>query len=107
MSYQDVINTMKERTKDTEPAKIEGINGIFQFQLLGDDGGTFHLKVADGVVEVLEEAADNPSITISMAVADYEDIVAGNLNPTSAFMSGKLKIEGDMSLAMKLSAFTG
>ncbi len=41
--------------------------------------------------------------TISMSQDDFESLVAGDLNPTAAFMQGKMKIEGDMSVAMALS----
>lgn len=45
-----------------------------------------------------------PSITVSMAGQDYLDMVNGTLNPTSAFMSGKLKVAGDMGLAVKMQS---
>lgn len=41
--------------------------------------------------------------TITMSLDDFMDLVSGDLNPTAAFMQGKLKIAGDMSVAMSLS----
>ncbi len=43
-------------------------------------------------------------MTLSMAGQDYLDLVNGKLNPQMAFMSGKMKISGDMSLAMKMAS---
>jgi putative sterol carrier protein len=46
-------------------------------------------------------------LTITQAVEDWREINAGRLNPRMAFMSGKIKISGDMSLAMKLGSIMG
>jgi len=85
-------------------AKNKGVNGVFQFDISGDDPMAFYFKLDDGAPTVGEGTADSPSITISMASADFKDMVDGKLNGTMAFMSGKLKIKGDMSLAMKLES---
>ncbi|HBV97063.1 MAG: hypothetical protein JL50_12560 [Peptococcaceae bacterium BICA1-7] len=85
-------------------SKNKGVNGVFQFDISGDDPMEFFFKLDDGAPTVGEGTADSPSITISMAAADFKDMVDGKLNGTMAFMSGKLKIKGDMSLAMKLES---
>lgn len=66
---------------------------------------------ADGII-VIDGAsvstADGPAdCTIKLSLDDLESLIAGDLNPTMAFMSGKLKIEGDMSVAMALSQLIG
>ncbi len=83
-------------------AAAAGVNAIYQFDLTGDGGGTYHVKVEDGSCEVCEGAAENANITITMAASDYLDMINGKLNPQMAFMGGKLKIKGDMSLALKM-----
>ena len=66
---------------------------------------------ADGVIVIdgcTISTTDGPAdCTISLSLGDLEDLISGDLNPTSAFMTGKLKIEGDMSVAMALSQFVG
>jgi len=57
--------------------------------------------------EVAEGEAENPNITITVTSSDWMDIVSGKLNGQMAFLTGKLKIQGDMSLAMKLQNLTG
>jgi putative sterol carrier protein len=47
--------------------------------------------------------ADGPAdCTIRMSLSDLEDMIAGDLSPTTAYMTGKIKIEGDMAVAMQL-----
>jgi putative sterol carrier protein len=66
---------------------------------------------ADGVI-VIDGATisttDAPvDCTIKLSLSDLEDLIAGDLSPTAAFMTGKIKIEGDMSVAMALSQLIG
>jgi putative sterol carrier protein len=66
---------------------------------------------ADGVIVIdgsTISTTDGPAdCTIRLALGDLEDLISGDLNPTTAFMTGKLKIEGDMSVAMALSQLVG
>lgn len=66
---------------------------------------------ADGVI-VIDGATisttDAPAdCTIKLSLSDLEDLISGDLSPTTAFMTGKIKIEGDMSVAMALSQLIG
>lgn len=47
---------------------------------------------------------DETEVTLIAAADVFQDILAGDLDPTSAFMSGKLRVEGDMGTAMRLSS---
>ncbi|MFZ5596482.1 MAG: SCP2 sterol-binding domain-containing protein [Bacillota bacterium] len=101
--------SLKERvmglqaTLEGNAQKNKGITGAFQFDISGDDGGQFFFQLNDGAfVAGGEGTHDNPNITVSMNSADFLDMLDGKLNGTMAFMSGKLKIKGDMALAMKL-----
>ena len=84
--------------------KIQGMNVVYQFNITGDGGGEWNVKLADGDVQVNEGTADNPSITLTMSAEDFQQLVSGQLNGQTAFLTGKLKIQGDMTLAMKLQS---
>jgi putative sterol carrier protein len=65
------------------------------------DCGADGVIVVDGAnVSTTDAPAD---CTISLTKGDLEDLLSGDLSPTAAFMQGKLKVEGDMSVAMQLS----
>ena len=70
----------------------------------GDQGGTWHAVIKDGTCAVNQGAAATPNLTLSMSSQDWLDMIGGKLNGQMAFMSGKLKLKGDMGLAMKVGS---
>jgi putative sterol carrier protein len=82
-----------------DAGKTGGMNNAYVFDIEG--AGTWTVKVADGSVTV-DEGDTGGDCTISTSAETFEKIVAGEQNPTAAYMSGKLKIKGDMGAAMKL-----
>lgn len=69
-----------------------------------DTGGDGVIVIDNGTVSTVDAPAD---CTIKLSLDNLEALLAGELNPTMAFMSGKIKIEGDMSVAMALSQLIG
>ena len=82
-----------------DPAKTAGMNNSYVFDIEG--AGTWTVKVADGGVTV-DDGDTGGDCTISSSAETFEKVVKGEQNPTAAYMSGKLKIKGDMGAAMKL-----
>lgn len=83
---------------------VEQIDSSYQFDLSGEGGGKWYVDLTKQGGEVSQGELDDPGVTVSMAVQDFVDMVQGKLNGQMAFMQGKLKIKGDMSLALKLQA---
>jgi putative sterol carrier protein len=104
MTTPDDIFTEINKRLQADPSKAAGSNAAYQFDLTGDNGGPYHIVFKDGTGDAAPGAVENPNITITMAASDMVDMVSGKLDPTMAFMSGKIKIKGDMGLAMKLQS---
>ena len=92
---------------DAMPSRLnadaaKGMNSVIQFNLTGDGGANYYVAINDGACTVTEGAHASPNMTMTIAAQDYLDMISGKLNGQMAFMSGKLKIAGDMGLAMKM-----
>ena len=93
---QEFFETLPTRVT---PDRIEGMNNTYVFDI--DGAGTWTVKVADGAITVAEGASD-ADCTFSATEETFEKIASGEQNATTAYMTGKLKIKGDMGAAMKL-----
>jgi len=87
-----------------KPEKVAGMNCVYQFRVTD---AAWNVKLTDGKVAVAEGEAPSPNCTITIAEADFLDLVSGKLNGQMAFLTGKLKVAGDMGLALKLGSFIG
>ncbi len=97
-----VKDIFKEMPNHLDKDAAKGLDAVIQFNLTGDDGGQYHAIIKDGTLEVKEGTHPSPKMTMTMAGKDWVDINRKKLNPQMAFMQGKLKIAGDMGLAMKM-----
>lgn len=103
MAYGSVQEIMDNIAR-LDSARIEGLNGVILFDLTGEGGGQWTVKIADGSVGVEEGVAAEPDMTVSMTAQDFLALSAGELNAMSAFMQGKIRVSGDMGLAMRLQS---
>uniref|UniRef100_A0A8D2HDB9 Hydroxysteroid dehydrogenase-like protein 2 n=1 Tax=Urocitellus parryii TaxID=9999 RepID=A0A8D2HDB9_UROPR len=82
---------------------VKATQAIYQFELSGEDGGTWFLDLKNRGGNVGHgEPSDKADVVMSMSTDDFVKMFSGKLKPTVAFMSGKLKIKGNMALAIKL-----
>lgn len=83
---------------DKIKAKVESSG--FDRSIKFDTGSDGVIVIENGSLSTTDAPAD---CTIKLSLDDLESLIAGDLNPTMAFMTGKIKVEGDMSVAMALS----
>jgi putative sterol carrier protein len=82
-----------------DPAQAAGVNQSYVFAIEG--AGTWSVRVVDGSVQVSEGDAGG-DCTIQTSRDVFERMVRGDQSPTTAYMTGKLKVKGDLGAAMKL-----
>jgi putative sterol carrier protein len=84
--------------------KATGVNATIQYEIGGEGGGTWNAVIANGTCTVSEGPAASPTLTVQMSGQDWLDMLSGKQSGQMLFMSGKLKLKGDMGLAMKLAS---
>jgi len=90
-----------------EDGIFEPRDAVQPVDLTGDGGGKWYVDLTQSPGKVGSGSIDTPGVTITMTAADFTAGVNGKLNWQMAFMQGKLKIKGDMSLALKLQQILG
>ena len=83
---------------------LTDVTAIYQFDISGDLGGQWFIKLNGTENSVGKGSTEDATCTISMADEDLVKLVEGNLNAQLAFMTGKLKVKGDMGLALRLGS---
>ncbi|MCY3915019.1 MAG: SCP2 sterol-binding domain-containing protein [Chloroflexi bacterium] len=99
-----------EEVKNLFPAMVDrflsekagDMSATILFDLSGDNGGFYWIKIADGAATTGAGELSDPSMTVKASADDWFAVATGEMNAMQAFMTGKLKIHGDMGLAMKL-----
>jgi putative sterol carrier protein len=96
VAAKDFFDSLPSRA---DASKIAGMTNSYLFDIEGE--GQWLVTVADGSLNV-SEGTGAADATIETSAETFEKIVSGEQNPTTAYMTGKLKIKGDMGAAMKL-----
>ena len=85
------------------PDKAGDARALFQLNMTGDDGGQWVLDVADGQCQVQEGSASRkPDVTLTMAAGDFVALSRNQLDAVQAFLTGKVKVAGNVGLVMQL-----
>ena len=85
------------------PEKAQGVNAVVHFKFTGTEAGEWNATIVDGKVAVAQGVPSKPAtMTLTADSSDYIKIFTGELDGMSAFMQGKVKLGGDLNLAMKL-----
>jgi putative sterol carrier protein len=102
LTARDVILRMQ---KGFQPDKAQGVSATIQYSLTGEGGGDWYMVISEGTCTVHEGKAEKADVTLTMEAQDFVDIITGKLDAMKAFMSGKLKVSGNVMLATRLTSF--
>ena len=108
MTSKDILETEIPALLKEKPELAKDLNAVVHFVVSGDGGGTWTLDGTTPESKITEGAQGEPKMVVTSAVADFEKIIAKQMNAQQAVMTGKLKIKPmDMGLAMKLAKIVG
>lgn len=102
-TMQEIREKIEQKLND-DPKPIGGMTNTYSFNLTGDDGGLFGLKITDSKAETMEGDMGEVDCALSLSVKDFKKLLTGNLNSTASYMRGKLKVKGSLGLALKLES---
>jgi putative sterol carrier protein len=102
--------TIKELMTETiktafQPEKAAGVDTVVQFVFTGAQASNYYVVVKDQTCESVEGLHPAPKMTMTVDSEDYIKISTGELDATMAFMKGKVKVSGDMGVALGMGKY--
>jgi len=105
---QDIFDSISTSLIEDGKTIVGKVKGIYGFKVKGGPNGTEGFWIVDaknGVGSVEFNGKAKPDVTLTISDTDLVDLMTGKLNSQKAFFQGKLKVQGNMGLAMKLQEF--
>lgn len=104
MKPQTVKEFFQMLPEQLDAEVADGVSVVYQFDLSGPQGGQYHLTIKDGACSVQEGVHPDPQVTFTMSGEDCLGVLRGQLDGPSAFLSGRLRVSGDLGQAIQLKA---
>jgi putative sterol carrier protein len=105
MAEINVSELMKSIPDHFNAEKAKGVSGVVQCMFSGDQASDWVITIENQTCSVVEGKTTNPSLTIKADAEDGVNLLTGKLDAMRAYMLGKVKVFGDLSLGMKLINF--
>ncbi|MBI4964530.1 MAG: SCP2 sterol-binding domain-containing protein [Desulfomonile tiedjei] len=102
MALSTVTEVFENMSQVFNAAAAAGLNMVFQFHITGDEAGDWNIVVKDSTCQVSKGVHESPTVSLTMADADWLAMCNGTLNGMTAFMTGKLKASGDIMAAQRI-----
>ena len=102
MAIADVKEVFSMMPGAFNAAAAQGLDTIFQLDITGEGGGNWNVVIKDGACQINEGSHDSPNVTLTMSSETWLAIVNKQSNGMQAFVSGTLKVSGDIMLAQRI-----
>lgn len=104
MAEYTVQELIKNHEKAFKPEVAEGLEAVIQYHLTGEEGGDWIIDIREDACQVAEGTAENPKMTLTADAREFADVLTGKANGMQYFMQGKIRLTGDLNLAMQLTS---
>lgn len=103
MTVAEALQGFTERMEQ-DPEHIQDLTYIYEFRITDEEDGVYQLNIDRGSAEYQKAAVWEPKLVMEMSKEYFMKLAEDNLNATMAYMSGKLKVKGDVSHALKFQS---
>lgn len=98
-NLDDFFEVKMNRNLENQPHTVEGFDCVFQFEI---SDRVWNLDLFQAKPKIVRGAHSNPDCTITMTAENFEKMIRQQLNIPMAIVTGKIRISGDKTLALKL-----
>lgn len=102
ISIEEMMNRMP---KAFLPEKAGEVEAVIQYHLSGEEAGDWIVRIGDGRCEVEKGETEDATMTLFADSQDYKDIILGKLDAMTAFMQQKVKLKGNLNMALGLTKY--
>ena len=100
MTYEEIVEKVRERLKDADTSKVDGFLAI-QVNITEEGAGAVYVEVKDGKLSVEPYEYHDRQALITMKSKNFIKLMEGSLDPVAAFTLGKLKIDGSIEKVLE------
>lgn len=102
MALTDVKEVFSKMPEVFNPSAAQRLDVVIQYNITGEGGGNWNITIKDGSCQIQEGSHDSPTVTLTMSNETWLSMVNKEINGMQAFMSGQLKVSGDIMLAQRI-----
>lgn len=101
MNLEEIWQEIDRRANE-RPDLLKDLEAKYSFQITGEESGEYGLVFENSKATVMKGGIDDADCSMTMGIDVFKKLIQGNLNAASAFMTGRLKVKGNIALGLKL-----